>query len=320
MLNRINIDFFANGYSLISGGDCFDLPVATIIGNYKKKLYYYYLAIQVAKKNWQVIDQEWTEYANDSLMLLGFKLASFFVDTWDDFLDIVKECIKQGHPVLVPVSYHKLFYNLEQNDKVAHLIMITGYDEDKQILLVVDSNVVDHGLNLYNKDYTLYQIPLTYIIFQEVWEESYLVFKDKQKSFFNRIFAVKLEEQLFEIPNICFVMKDIYNHEDSALIRVIDMILNEDVTKENKINFDLIRRTTVRQMAVMFDVLQEAAKNEKKLKELKMIRHNTFLVRESIINRLEINYRKGVLPSAESVAKMKLKISRNEAEIFSWLE
>ena len=50
MLNRINIDFFANGYSLISGGDCFDLPVATIIGNYKKKLYYYYLAIQVAKK------------------------------------------------------------------------------------------------------------------------------------------------------------------------------------------------------------------------------------------------------------------------------
>ncbi len=42
MLNRINIDFFANGYSLISGGDCFDLPVATIIGNYKKKLYYYY--------------------------------------------------------------------------------------------------------------------------------------------------------------------------------------------------------------------------------------------------------------------------------------
>lgn len=31
MLNRINIDFFANGYSLISGGDCFDLPVATII-------------------------------------------------------------------------------------------------------------------------------------------------------------------------------------------------------------------------------------------------------------------------------------------------
>jgi len=89
---------------------------------------------------------------------------------------------------------------------------------------------------------------------------------------------------------------------------------------QKKINFDLIRRTTVRQMAVMFDVLQEAAKNGKKLKELKMIRHNTFLVRESIINRLEINYRKGVLPSAESVAKMKLKISRNEAEIFSWLE
>ena len=79
MIHKVKIDYMPGGYSVATGGSCFDLPAAVIAANYSKECYKYYLALQVFKSNWCEALQEWEDAARESFAALHFQMERVLV-------------------------------------------------------------------------------------------------------------------------------------------------------------------------------------------------------------------------------------------------
>lgn len=324
MLHKINLDYFTNGYSVATGGSCVDLPVAVWLGNISASSYLYYLAIKSAERNWSNSSDSWPGETAKVLSDLGFQLHSFKVNSWSDFLSAVKNAIDNHHPLLVPVSYHKLFYYLALDEEYPHMIMITGYDIERQLLLVVDCNIVEHGLPLQNREYTLYQLPLTFDIFKNIWEGSNMYFERSNNPFLGTVYAVSLrmEPSPAEINDmrICKKIFSLMNSQNSLLARYVSDLNGEDLQIESADEFILIRRQAHLQLTVVFDLYEKILGVGPYADEWQSIRSLFFKDREALINRLEINYKKGVLLTPEEAQLAQKYVTVREDNFVNYIK
>ena len=294
------------------------MPVAVLAGNYQKEMYSYYLTIRVINKNWGSESPDWSEDARTGLSFLGLSFDMSYSTTWDNFLKIVKAAIDEGYPVVVPVSYHKLFYYLAVDDECPHILMISGYDDERKLLFIVDCNMVEHGLSLYSKEYTLYQLPLTYNIFREIWEGSHEFFKRKSIPFYGKSFTVKKQSCVKENIDIKHVLTKSFIPDDSAIVKFIGS-LTETTTYED-VDFIYIRRVALRQLVVLFDTVDSIISSEELCLAWKNARKETLHLREKVLNRLELVLLKGRSISKEYLTQIKRDIARSEEEVHSLIE
>lgn len=173
--------------------------------------------------------------------------------------------------------------------------MVTGYDDERELIFITDCNIVEHGLQLLNKEYTLYQLPLSYKIFKEIWTDSHSYLSDARHYFAYKIYTVKPEgNQLFSCQDdFVAALRVIFPTESDKRYTLIkkyvnDLIRNRDSTELERI-FRFIRRETYLQHTVLFDALEDLIDDQLKSKWGKL-RTEYMKCRGMMLNRLYMSF------------------------------
>lgn len=320
MIKKIDINYFVNGYSVKTGGSCMDIPVAVVSGTIDKFYYYLYLFLQVCIVNWKKDYINWFNNTKDILFNLNLEIHSIKSEGWDNTLENIKKSIDMGRPVLCPVSYHALFYYLAYNEPSPHMLIINGYDDARKIILVVDCNIVDHGLEFINKEYTLYQLPLSFDVFKLIWEESQIVtsnysFLDqtfftitkKQTESFNFVFNNLIEKFIFSIPyynNLCTKIDWLNKHK---------CLLDK---KSIEAFFVDIHRENIGQFKVFFDTLRIFCKSSLTCENIANFEQIYMLTKKKIISRLQASI---LHKSNCDLSIIQNQINKLDKELFAFL-
>lgn len=172
MMVQNKVNFYPDGYAVANGGSCIDLPIAIAAGSMFEESYYQYLFSRSYDVNWSLKNLNSLENQCEILSKMNYKLSVFDSMSWQDVLDKIFEIIEQKGFALMPVTYNALFYYLGLKSTAGHMILISGYDRDEEILIVNDCNFINHGLPLINKDYTIYQAAMRFESVRHIWEVS----------------------------------------------------------------------------------------------------------------------------------------------------
>lgn len=298
MINKTPINYFVNGYSVETGGSCIDLPIAIVCGTIKELFYYMYLFSQVMYKNWGIEPQSqasWINHVNLFLNKMGLKLCCYH-NNWTQSLEIIKHNINNGYPVLIPVSYHTLFYYLEYNEKTPHILIINGYDNERNLLLVCDCNIVDHGLELKNPKYTIYQLPLTCEIFRSIWIKSNLFFESSYQDFYNNQYIIKRinTDSIFSFNYYLESTIKNCSPENNLLIANLEyLFIKKDKDNPDTINeiFRGLRRDFLGQLKVLFDTLIICTPSNcfSQIEKIKKCYDSFYNYRNTLLSRLQID-------------------------------
>lgn len=160
MLVQNPVNFFVNGYAVNKGGSCLDLPIAIAAGSIYEESYNQYLFSLSYLENWERNRVSWYEERKQILSDMNYLFDRKMYTSWQDTLEYIYHVIDEGSYVLLPVTYNALFYYRDIKSPLEHMIMISGYDLEDDTLLVNDCNFVKHGLELVEKEYTIYQVAL----------------------------------------------------------------------------------------------------------------------------------------------------------------
>lgn len=188
MLVNNKVNFFPNGYDVAYGASCLDLPIAIAAGSICKESYYQLLFTLSYNVNWNQYPQIWHEERTEILKNMNFSFYRYKCLSWKEALEFIIWVIDQKGYVLMPVTYSALYYYLELDSFIEHMIMISGYDLENQLLIVNDCNFVKHGLNVVVKNYTVYQVALEMRSVEKIWEKS-TVFIGKETGY--HLYALK---------------------------------------------------------------------------------------------------------------------------------
>lgn len=170
--------------------------------------------------------------------------------------------------------------------------IISGYDDERNLLFITDCNFVKHGLTLLNKDYTLYEIPLTYKIYEEIWQESHDFFFESNKNLGYHFFTISKSNSFIPISYNELLEKIILIHKkgENQLIKVIE---NFEEWMDNEHSDEIIlgfRRDFYGQLKVFFDTLKRSVStNDYKMQLIDKFYNSYIKNREIITSRLITN-------------------------------
>ncbi len=172
MLVQNTVNFFAEGYAVNEGASCLDLPIAIAVGSVCEESYNQYLFTLSYLENWGSHRSTWYEERKQILADMNYLFCEYRSNSWQDMLKYIYQVIDEGGYVLMPVSYNALYYYQNHKTSLEHMIMISGYNLEDDILLVNDCNFVRHGLELVKKEYTVYQVALETRGVERIWKNS----------------------------------------------------------------------------------------------------------------------------------------------------
>ena len=172
MLVQNTVNFFANGYAVNEGASCLDLPIAIAVGSVCEESYNQYLFTLSYLENWESHRSSWYEERKQILADMNYLFCEYRSNSWKGMLKYIYQVIDEGGYVLMPVSYNALYYYQNHKTPLEHMIMISGYNLEDDILLVNDCNFVRHGLELVEKEYTVYQVALETRGVERIWKNS----------------------------------------------------------------------------------------------------------------------------------------------------
>ncbi|MCI9439378.1 MAG: hypothetical protein HFH85_19970 [Lachnospiraceae bacterium] len=177
MLIKNSIFFYPYGYTVANGASCLDLPIAIATGAIFREDYYKYLFTLSFNANWEKVNNTWFENRAEILSNMNYTFLKYNFTSWKETLAFIYQTINEKGFVLMPVTYNALFYYLGPKSPMTHMILINGYDQDDDILLVNDCNFVNHGLEIINKEYTFYQVALHTHSIERIWNDSITTLK-----------------------------------------------------------------------------------------------------------------------------------------------
>ncbi|WFR57110.1 hypothetical protein QA584_26450 [Anaerocolumna sp. AGMB13025] len=247
MKDLLNIDMYKNGYSK-EMFDCIDIPLAAAAGYYNYDYYFYYGMLTAVERNWgssylldfDTIDNVINTRNDNVLKVIGLQMITHLIDKKEDVLDRLKESLQRKVPILLYVQHCSLFYNLYYKDGTGenlHLLIIDGYDPDKNIFRVRD-NAFLRGVEILDKDSDImFPIQLTENMIMDIWNyNTENTVKDYMSQYLNRFFTL---ESVASSCNLTFqdILKNIIEQiteKKSNLLCFVDdgyKILN-DVMKD----------------------------------------------------------------------------------------
>lgn len=135
-MKKIECDYYADGYNL-DQIRCFDLSRACACGCYNKEFYYIYCFLYAMHRNffWKKGDK-----AEDIYELLGLKEEVIELKSGVHLLDVMKNSINNGNPVLLVLRYDAIYFNslYHQETDLRHGLLINGFDNEKGLINVKD--------------------------------------------------------------------------------------------------------------------------------------------------------------------------------------
>lgn len=314
MLKRLNSEYFVDGYNVATGGSCLDMVIAGALGSIHKISYYEYLFSLSFYSNWGNIDDDWYKFRKELISKMNYEFLLEKFDTWDETLKYIIKCIDSGVYVLMPVTYDALFYNLNPTS-ASHFILIVGYDEEKDILLILDSNFVEHGLSLPREKYTLYQVAFKTSSVKDIWEKVLDLHPDS--NFSKQIYGIVNKSDIHpSIDEWLYIVLDIWEQSTNKKSWFIKAIRESQQIKEkDEIGWYIIylRDNYLGRLLSFFNYFNYS-ENVLLKKEIKPISDEFYEIRNTIISRIHIRLlrKEGITDEFIEDATYKIRTLDNE--------
>lgn len=159
MGNFVNVDTSKNLYTY-NYVNCFEKPLGLILNNYGDVLQsFFYIFLKLFQsygiKDFEGQDIFYTVSFNNALRFILEEKLDFKIEIVEEVPDRIHRVIKkrtdEGYPALVPGNLRELPYSeYYRTGDWKHLFLISGYDEEKEIYTVIDS---DHKKNDHLLEY-----------------------------------------------------------------------------------------------------------------------------------------------------------------------
>lgn len=150
-INVIN-RYYPDGYH-VRDISCLDLIIAHAVGIFNSSNYYDYCMYRSCEILWGNNNLlEIFDYTYAPLKYLGYalhplsKLSNNLTFDKEIFLSEISKLLLQGYPIVLLTNYYTLYYSEAYlKEPGNHLLLITGYDNERDIVTIQDAEVIGRG-------------------------------------------------------------------------------------------------------------------------------------------------------------------------------
>lgn len=309
----LDIDVYADGLNVYDY-NCMDIPLAAACGTYRKENYYNYIIQLCAEANWVRYDGK-TRNMFDCLRLLGLKREPITVASAEELLPKVKEEIKAGRPVLLPVLYAEMFFCPRYKKYyAAHYLLVYGYDEELGMIYLREELSAISTTKL--KDVKgMYPLRLRQSMLEEIWVNSQ---KYIEKSFQGRFFVIQPtgENSLQTGADMVEYLLKQYDFEKS---RFLAELSDNSMTQENvDLEIREFRNRYDKNMNALFHMLAVLVKGsiqEELYSSFLKFKKAYMEVRTVVIAKLHLSILKGKQLDIDKIAEQTTAYDRQLKEL-----
>ena len=233
VMKKLIMDNFENEYS-IEVNNCLDYKIAGASSVFNK----YFLRIYCAQ--WSIYTN-WTDYDNYEIQKiilnnLGLKKEKIKVSK-KNIIYAIKVNIDSGYPVLLSVATNTLFfsivYKIDKSKNLIHNLLITGYDDEKQIIYIRENSINKDFFYKYFKSHPFMEYQLTYDMINEIYENNCVIFYKYENNCIEVIKKIKnrhFDELKIETYNLLTELLSKKN--DQLSYKIFNMINKESYDKK----------------------------------------------------------------------------------------
>lgn len=303
---ELDLYHFAYEYSC-NELNCVSQSIAVASSFFNNDYYYLYAVLDSLYVMWKDEislnkDLQFESTINKRLKNLNLQLIVNTLPNEKDLFDFIKSKINSKIPIIFNPKRNKLSYCSDYgniNNKSIHSIIIGGYSDERNALLLRDiAHVESCGLDLQNK-YGLLKLYLSFDMFLDIWRNSNKDFSEnKILSFYeNKLFTIEpignIKLNLFELDFLKSIFNSNILKDKSNLLKMIEEFKytinnNKDLVEiEYKLNF--IGLYMVNTNKVLIDVLYKLNYNNIILEDISKTLEKIYINLLLIIKNLKTN-------------------------------
>ena len=274
---------------LLEINNCIDYKFAGASALFDKYFFKLYCAFWAYYVNWSS-HSEGENIRKKIMEKLGLELRHEKI-TKTNIVNTIKEKIDKGFPVLLSVCSSSLFfsivYNNNESQYLGHILLITGYDDEKGIIYIRENSINKEVMAMLTKSNPLLQYQLTYQMLEDIIEKNSIYIND----YCEKCFYYMVLKENKKLSLICLelydVLKKCYLKFSDGLVNEIEVIIDEQKYND-KILDEQFHRSYRKSLDAIFDILEENSDNVIK-QELLKIKEIYLLQRTKVINVLSRN-------------------------------
>jgi hypothetical protein len=230
--------------------DCFEMPLAYAASVYNHDFFYAYILISHYIKNWGKPTSSLIENTNNILKEMDISLKLEITEDKKSFCSFVKNSINDGNPVFLAFDYYYMFYDTDHYliNHIPHGVLITGYDEQRKILLLQES--------AHMKFTALYPLALTEDIVYDIWTQSCKYSRESMLDYNNLLFSFCYSPDKtkgFSIFNILSKYYCASEHKPDQFVSILDHLDREYLT--SSVGGSWFRREFCTRHRLIFDFI-----------------------------------------------------------------
>lgn len=243
MKQEINIPYYTNYYGL-SDLPCVDLLLAAAAGHYSDNNYFHYAFYEAIRGNWTLNKKRsWLEDKQEKLGLFGLGIKAVEMPCSEDFHDQMQAHLDMREIILLPLKLNQLFYTWAFGESVPldHFILVSGYDTDKGIYTIRDSDINSEVLRPIIKGNPIYKLNIPSEMLHDMWIKSNVSFQGIPR-YENKFYVIYEKEQGSHEIEPDRLLKELLlsASEKSGLVTYIKQFNNK---LDTRIDFEKCRRT-----------------------------------------------------------------------------
>ena len=179
MKQDIKIPYYTNCYGL-SDLPCVDLLLAAAAGHFSPENYFHYAFFEAIRSNWMIHQKRaWLEDKQEKLGLFGIGIKAIEIRTIEEFHKTIQKHLDSGEIVLLPLKLNLLFYTWAYGENVPldHFVLVSGYDTDKKVYTIRDSDINVEALRPMIQGNPIYKLNVPLELLGDIWEKSNVCFR-----------------------------------------------------------------------------------------------------------------------------------------------
>lgn len=178
-MKRFIIDTRIQNYSL-EINNCIDYKIAGACAIFNKIFFEYYCAYWSMLKNWSNLSNNFEIREH---ILAIFKIEILIISSENEnIINEIIRCLDSNRPVLLIVTPNTLFFSVvyknQESNNIKHLLLITGYDKDKDLFYIYENSINKDSFFSLFKTNPLFEYQITKNMLYEIIDMNCCMQKD----------------------------------------------------------------------------------------------------------------------------------------------
>ena len=304
----------------VENSNCYVVPLSFSTGLFDAKNYLFFNLLWAFEVNWGIgAINEITD--NPLLEILGLNTRSIQVSEKTETIEAIRTEINNGSLVLIPVRYNKVFYSrfYMTDYQFVHPIVVTGYDNERHIFEIYDSDIKYDVGAIALKGETMLKLQITDDMLFDIFSKSSETFTEEYTSFRSKLFSMDASKEkrvtsFYEVFSL-FTRK---GHTNSV---IKNFLLNPKGLSDGTLDPESVRRCFFGSIVMMLDIIQKRIPYEHHLSNEYIEFSEKFIKHRNILTSKIIAYilRDRDLPAHEKQITIN-EIDEMDKALFEFLE